>query len=82
MNIYPNKYAYFSRFYIQVVCRHSQAVWKKGMLVRCLMQRLDFYEQTTILSSTKYQNLNVSGIVLQMSMPNPLKPGVKWRMKM
>ena len=27
-------------------------------------------------------NLNVSGLVLQLSLSNPLKPGVKLRMKM
>ena len=29
-----------------------------------------------------YQNLTVSRLVLQVSLPNPLKPGVKSRMKM
>ena len=31
---------------------------------------------------TKYQNLNASRLVLQLSLPYPLKPGVKSRMKM
>ena len=31
---------------------------------------------------TKSQNLNVSRLVLQLSLPSPLKPGVKSRMKM
>ena len=30
----------------------------------------------------KSQNLNDSRLVLQLSLPNPLKPGVKSRMKM
>ena len=31
---------------------------------------------------TKSQNLNVSHLILQLSLPNPLRPGVKSRMKM
>ena len=31
---------------------------------------------------TKSPNLNVSRLVLQLSLPNPMKPGVKSRMKM
>ena len=30
---------------------------------------------------TKYQNLDVSHLVLQLSLPSPLNPGVKLRMK-
>ena len=32
------------------------------------------------ISRTKFQNLNVSCLLLQWSLPNPLKPGVKLRM--
>ena len=38
--------------------------------------------KTSSISRTKYQNLNVSHIVLQLSLPNPLKPNVQLRMKM
>ena len=38
--------------------------------------------QTSNLSHTKSPNLNMSCLVLQLSLPNPLKPGVKSRMKM
>ena len=34
------------------------------------------------ISCTKSEHLNVSHLVLQLSFPNPLKPGVKSRMKM
>ena len=34
------------------------------------------------ISRTKFQNLNDSRLVLQLSLPNPLKPDVKSRMKM
>ena len=35
------------------------------------------YHQTSNISHTKSQNLNVSHLVLKLSLPNPLKPGVK-----
>ena len=38
--------------------------------------------KTSCISRTKFQNLNVSCLLLQWSLPNPLKPGVKFRMKM
>ena len=41
-----------------------------------------YYSQTSKRSCTKSQHLNVSHLVLQLSLPNPLKPGVKSRMKM
>ena len=40
------------------------------------------YYQTSNISGTKSQNYNVSRIVLQLSLPSPLKPGVKSRMKL
>ena len=40
------------------------------------------YRQTSSIKGTKSQNLNVSRLVLHISLPNPLEPGVKWRMKM
>ena len=40
------------------------------------------YHQISNISHTKYQNLNVSPLVLQLSLPNLLQPGVKSRMKM
>ena len=39
------------------------------------------YRQTFNTRRTKPQNLNVSRLVLQLSLPNLLKPGVKSRMK-
>ena len=38
------------------------------------------YHQTSNISRIKSQNLNIS-LVLQFSLPNPLKSGVKPRMK-
>ena len=42
----------------------------------------DIYHKTSSISRTKSQNLNVSHLVLQLSLPNPLKPNVKLIMKM
>ena len=40
------------------------------------------YRQISNIKHTKSQNLNVSHLVLQLSLPNPIKSGVKSRMKM
>ena len=40
------------------------------------------YRQISNISHTKSLNLNVSGLVLQLSLSDPLKPAVKSRMKM
>ena len=40
------------------------------------------YRQISNISRTKSQNLNDSSLVLQLPLPNPLKPCVKSRMKM
>ena len=40
------------------------------------------YGQTSNIRHTLFQNLNVSHLVLQLSVPNPLNPGVKSIMKM
>ena len=40
------------------------------------------YCQTSNISRTKSQNLNVSILVLQLSLPHPFKPGVESRIKM
>ena len=42
----------------------------------------DNYCKISNISCTKSQNLNDSHVVLQLSLPNPLKPGVKSGMKM
>ena len=40
------------------------------------------YHKISNIRGTKSQILNVSHLVLQLSLPNPLKSGVKSRMKM
>ena len=46
------------------------------------MTMLGSYHQTSIMSHTKSHNLNVSHLILQLSLHNLLKPGVKSRMKL
>ena len=46
-------------------------------------RRLDaMYRQFSNIRRTQSQNINVSRLVLLLYLPNPLKPGVKLRMKM
>ena len=40
------------------------------------------YRQFSNISGTQSQNINVSRLVLPLSLPNPLQPGVKLRVKM
>ena len=40
------------------------------------------YRKISNIRRTKSQTLNVSRLVLQLSLPNPMKPGVKSKMKM
>ena len=41
-----------------------------------------YYRHTFSINSTKLKKINVSRLVLQLSLPNPMKPGVKSEMKM
>ena len=43
---------------------------------------ITIYRKITNISGTNSQNLNDTRLVLQLSLPNPLKPGVKSRMNM
>ena len=45
-------------------------------------QSITGYRQTSNIRRIKFQNLNVSRLVLQMSLPNSLKPDVESRTKM
>ena len=51
--------------------------------VICIIDEQTFYKYCKVsnIRRTKFQNLNVSHLILQLSFPNPLKPGVKSRMK-
>ena len=45
-------------------------------------EKFRIYRQTSNIRRTEFQNLNVYRFVLQLSLPNPLQPGVESRMKM
>ena len=54
-----------------------------GLYVAARMQLARMiYRKTSCISRTKLPNLTVSCLLLQWSLPNPLEPGVKLRMKM
>ena len=46
------------------------------------MWALVYYRKTSNISRIKSQNLNDYRLVLHLALPNPLKPGLKPRMKM
>ena len=46
------------------------------------VMKVSKYRKISNIRRTKFQNVNVSHLVLQSSLPNPLKPGVKQIMKM
>ena len=61
-----------------IVTMISCTIWR--WTAWCLMAW--YYRQTSSISHTKSKNSNVSHLILQLSLPNPLKPGVESRMKM
>ena len=61
---------------VYAVCKHVNDFFQASM---CRMKHC--YHKTSIISHTKSQSLNVSCILLQLPSLNPLKPGVKLRMK-
>ena len=57
--------------------------WHRGSHTKHNTKCISYmYAQTSIISHTKPQNLNVSRLVLQLPLSNQLKPGVKSGMKM
>ena len=51
------------------------------MYIKAALEQIS-YRQISNIRRTKSQTLNASCLVLQLSLPNPLKPGIKSRMKM
>ena len=47
-----------------------------------ILQTVNNYRKVSNIRRTKSQNLNASSLTLLLPLPNPLKPGVKLRMKM
>ena len=60
---------------------HDSAIQTLGLGLRGYIC-FDIYRKVSNIRRTKSQNLTASRLVLQMSLPNPMKPGVKSRMKM
>ena len=59
--------------------------WTHSNLETCdipVIETWNTYHKISNIKHTKYPNLNASRLILQMSLPNPMKPGVKSRMKM
>ena len=59
-------------------------VWLKSIQLieaRTSSQHFADYRKNSNISRTKSQNFNDSRLVLQLYLPNPLKPGVRSRMK-
>ena len=60
----------------------------EDMKIMCLQKLhnnprdITHYRQTSSIKRIKYQNWNVSRLFLQLSLSNPLKPGVQSRMEM
>ena len=57
-------------------------IFNESASLGCSPLNREKYRKTSCISRTKSQNLNVSHLLLQWSLPNPLKPCVKLRMKM
>ena len=82
----------------EAFCSHSDFTYWHGFVSRyddqiniihmttqdCIVMYLynKHYRKNSSISRTKSQNLNVSRLLLQRPLPNPLKPDVKLRMKM
>ena len=63
-------------------CSYRIEIWQAPHRFKICKILQDVYRKTSGINRTKSQNLNVSCIVLRLSSLNPLKQGVKLRMKM
>ena len=75
-NVLPD---YFTTFEIHNTHQINREMLKK-LSTRCdkvdsREHPIECYRETSDISRTKSQNLNVSRFVLQLSSPNPFKPG-------
>ena len=61
---------------------HTMPVKRGIKYIRVHLTKYHAYRQVSNIRRTKPQTLNVSCLVLQLSLSNPLKPGIKSRMKM
>ena len=67
----------------QLCLNYSKRVWYTQWLFHSWNEYgWIYYRKISNIRCTKFPNFNVSCLVLQLSLPNPMKPGVKSRMKM
>ena len=71
----------FTRSDDRDVCQ-SLCEWDMSSRLLRIRQWISNHRKSSNISRTKSPNLNVSRLVLQLSLPNPMKTGVKSRMKM
>ena len=57
-------------------------IWMDLLYCNNPLVQFQQHREISNISGTKSHNLNVSHLVFQFSLLNPLKPGVKSRMKM
>ena len=60
---------------------YAISVWSNDAFIDYIQANACTCHQISNVSHTKSQNLNLSHLILQLSLPNSLKPGVKSRMK-
>ena len=61
---------------------YSYTTSESGPIVCIGIVKKEMYRKISNIRRTKSPNLTASRLVLQLSLPNPMKPGVKSRMKM
>ena len=66
--------------FIDIIWYHQAAI--SGVSYNIIIMTKTVYRQFPNIRRTQAQNINVSRLVWQLSLPNPMKPGVKLRMKM
>ena len=64
--------------------QHGHDEWQiiPSIITPLVMPYGDKYGKISNIRCTKYENLSDCRLVLQLSLANPLEPGVKLRMKM
>ena len=71
----------FYIFHINIFAKENHISIADTLKYHNLALSHQYMPSNLYISDTKSQNWNVSRLVLQLSLPNPLKPGVKLRMK-
>ena len=67
---------------VMACCLFNNKPLPKPVLIYLITNLSEIYRKISNIRCTKSPNLNVPRLVLQLSLPNSMKPGVKSRMKM